>query len=167
MMMFGCWSRQFSTSNRKERKLAMAKETEKKKAGSGYPGWTGPAEEVAGVPPEALVDMPEGTVIGQGTVSTPTVVEPSSAFSKELTKDKRFAGLMLMEGNTFHGFHYKQFAELTEVLTEDGVFNTFRGYHPDAIREGFKAKAVTKEEAEKLVKEWAEKKSVKSKKDED
>ena len=127
-----------------------------KKTVPGYAG-VGASE---GVPPDTKIDKPEGTVIGQdGTLTYPAQAETTVGFHKSPTKEKRYAGKVLMEGDTFHGYHYKQIAEITEALTLAGVFNTFRGHYPDAIREGFSCKAVSEEEATKLMKQWAEEKN--------
>ena len=136
----------------KKKKAATNKKT--------VPGYAGIAEDtLEGTPPEAKTEMPEGTVIGQGgTISKPTEVVPSIAFHKSVTKEKRFAGKCLIEGDTFHGYHYKMIVELTEALTLAGAYNTFRGHHPDAVREGFKVRPLSEDEAKNLVKEWSDEK---------
>ena len=104
------------------------------------------------------VEKEEGVVIGSGgNVTRPTVYVVPGAYFKEPTSDTRYAGLCLVEGNTFNGFHYKTIVDMTQALTEEGAFYVFKGHWPDAVREGFSVKAVSKEEAEKMQSEWSKK----------
>jgi hypothetical protein len=123
-------------------------------------GYAGPAART--VQPEGKIvnseKLPEGTVFGEGgSVTRPPEVSTNPTFLKTGNKLERYAGKVLVEGDTHAGYHYKFFVEVLQPVTEDGIFNIFRGHQPDAIREGFKCKAVTEEEADKLAKEWAEK----------
>ena len=122
-------------------------------------GYAGPAART--IQPEGKIvnkeKLPEGTVFGEGgSVTRPPEVSMNPAFFKSGNKLERFAGKVLVEGDTHAGYHYKFFVEVLQPVTEDGIFNIFRGHQPDAIREGFKCKGVTEEEANKLAQEWAE-----------
>jgi len=126
-------------------------EQAKKETTKGYSG-TG-VEEGKNVPrPKGL---PEDVVVSPAGVTKPPEVIVSDPYRKEETKDEKLYGKVLMKGKTFRGYEYEQIIELTMAQTKEGAFNTFRGHHPDAVPEGFSAKMVSDEEAEKLTKEWA------------
>jgi hypothetical protein len=112
-------------------------------------------------------EVPEGVVIGEGgTITRPTVVTVGNAFYKEGNDHERFAGKVLLEGDTHVGYHYKFIAEVPQALTKEGLFHVFKSHLPDAVAEGFKFQAIDNEEAEKLSKEWAaEREGKKPKKD--
>jgi hypothetical protein len=125
------------------------------KPGDTVPGYAGPsATTVAGTPPESA-EKPKGVVIGEGgTITKPTEITISAGYKKP-TDAKRFIGLALLEGNTFHGYEKKLIVELTEAVTLEGAFNVFKSHvGPEAILDGFKVKVVTKEEAKELTDEW-------------
>jgi hypothetical protein len=124
------------------------KDEEKKETVKGY---AGPVEENPPVPKDA----PEGTVVSPAGVTKPPEVYVSDPYRKEATKDERLYGKVLMKGKTFRGYEYEQIIELTMAQTKEGAFNTFKGHHGDAVPEGFSAKMVSDEEAEKLTKQWS------------
>jgi len=124
------------------------------------PGYSGSTLE--GTPPAAKIktELPEGTVIGEsGEATPPPAISHSEVVFKEPTKDERFVGKILCEGDTFHGYHYKQIIEFHTAVTLEGAFHAFHSHHPDAIQEGFKAKAISDEDAKKLAQEWEDKRN--------
>jgi len=130
--------------------------TERGEPGDTVPGYAGShAATVAGTPPETA-EKEEDVVIGEGgTITRPTQVTIGGIMFKKPNKDKRYIGLALLEGRVFHGNDKKLIVDLTEAVTKEGAFNVFKSHvGPEAIEEGFKVKVVTKEEAEKLAKQW-------------
>jgi hypothetical protein len=119
-------------------------------------GYAGPSDTTtAGIPPGVNVDKPEGAVIGEGgTLTLPTVITIGGASYKKPSESDRIIGRALLEGDTFNGYHRKIIVELTSAVTQEGAFNVFRNHFGDAIFDGFKAKGIKKEDAEKLVEEW-------------
>lgn len=107
----------------------------------------------------------EDVVIGQGgSVTRPTKVS-SMPFSKEGNEEERFAGKVMLEGDTHIGYHYKIIVDVPQALTEAGLFHVFKSHYPDAVAKGFTFKAVSTEEAEKLGKEWQKEREGGGKKD--
>lgn len=100
-------------------------------------------------------DAPEGTVMGEGGIITkPTEVTVAPVSYKKANDEDKIFGRSLLEGDTFNGFHRKIIVDLTQAVTQEGAYNVFKGHYPDAIRDGFKAKNVTEDEAEKLQEDW-------------
>jgi hypothetical protein len=103
------------------------------------------------------------SVSEEAVVSPLGYTEPSEqsdgpvSYKKRLDVD-RIHGLCLLEGDTFSGFHRKIIVELGSLTTQEGAYNVFRGHFPDAIHDGFKAKSVTQEEADKLNEDWKKEK---------
>lgn len=117
------------------------------------PGYAGEGKTTQKTPK----DKPEGAVIGEGgSLTRPSEVSYSPASYKKPSGEDTMVGLALLEGTTGRGNDRKIIVDLTQAVTEEGAFIVFKAHFPDAARDGFKAKIVTKEEAEKLQAKWRE-----------
>jgi hypothetical protein len=131
----------------------MAEKKDKKDEPETVAGYSGSQHEgkAAAERPKSVSDAAVVSPLG---FTEPGEQEQAVSYKKRIDTD-RIYGLCLFEGDTGAGYHRKIILELGAPTTMEAAFNVFKGHFPDAIHDGFKAKAITQDEADKLNAEWA------------